>query len=82
MHHTKDFSKYSTRKKMWLIAALIGKFAVFGAIFAGLIFLLKNYISPVVLLVLAHVILFTCVIVFLVIHKHKFGGHDHDIENI
>ncbi len=79
MHHTKNFLNYSTQKKIWLILALIGKFAIFGAVFAGLMFLLKDYASPAVLLVSAHIFLFACVIAVIFIHKHK-SQHAHEEE--
>lgn len=78
MHHTKNFSKYPARKKMWLIVALIGKFVVFGAVFSGLVFLLKDYTSPAVLLGLVHVTLLACVIAFFFIHKRK--KHEEECE--
>jgi hypothetical protein len=71
MHHSKNFSKYSTQKKISLITLLIGKFVIFGAVFAGLIFVLKDYTSPTVLLVLTHVILLAGAIAVFFIHKHK-----------
>lgn len=81
MHHTKEFSKYSTQKKMWLIVAIIAKFVVFLVVFAGLVFLLRDYTSPLMLIILVHVILFACLFVFLFIHKNKaLGSHEHTDE--
>ena len=71
MHHTKNFSKYSTQKKTWLVIALIGKFAVFGAVFAGLVFFLKDYTSPTVLLAVSHLLLLAGVVAVFFVHKHK-----------
>ncbi len=71
MHHTKNFSKYPTRKKIWLVSALIGKFIVFAAVFAGLSRLLRDYTSPGISLALTHVILFACVLAVFLVHKRK-----------
>jgi len=77
MHYTKEFTKYSFQKKTQLIVFLIIKVAVLGVIFTGLFFLLKNYISPVLLFALLHMVLLACVLIFLFIHKHK----DHNNHN-
>lgn len=71
MHHSKNFSNYSTQKKTFLIAVLIGKFVLFGAVFGGLVFFLKDLVSPAILLLLTHVILFAGVGAVILIHKHK-----------
>ena len=71
MHHSKNFSNYSTQKKTFLIVALIGKFVVFGAVFAGLVFFLKGRISPMILLLVMHVILFACIGAVIFFHKRK-----------
>ncbi len=79
MHHTKEFTKYSFQKKTWLIVALMIKVVILGTAFAGLFFLLKNYISPVFLFVFLHIILLACLLIFLYMHKRKsHSGHDHD----
>ena len=77
MHHSKNFSNYSTQKKTFLIVALIGKFVVFGAVLAGLAFFLKDRASPVTLLLLMHVILFAYVGAFIFFHKRK-KSHEHE----
>ena len=79
MHHTKEFKTYSAEKKTRLIIALIIKLVVFGAVFAGLYFLLKNYISPAPLFGLLHILVLACVLGFLFIHKRK-DKHTHDQE--
>lgn len=78
MHHSKNFSNYSTQKKIFLIVALIGKFVVFGALYGGLIFFLKDRISPTMLLLLTHVILFAGVGAVIFIHKHKNRRHEEE----
>ena len=78
MHHSKNFSNYSTQKKTFLIVALIGKFVVFGAVLAGLIFFLKDHMSPVILRLLMHIILFASVCAIIFIHKRK--SHQHEEE--
>lgn len=80
MHHTKNFSKYPIQKKVRLILALIAKFAAFGAVFAGLIYFLKDYTSPAALLVLMHVILLACVLAFYFVHTHKSHEEECDCE--
>lgn len=71
MHHSKNFSNYSTQKKTWLIVALIGKFIVLGAVFAGLGYLLKDHVSSALLLILMHVVLFAVVAMVIFVHKRK-----------
>lgn len=79
MHHTKEFTKYSFQKKTWLIVALMIKIIVFGTLFIGVFFLLKNYISPILLFVFLHIILLACLLIFLYVHKLKsHGSHDHE----
>jgi hypothetical protein len=76
MHHLKQFPNYPTQKKVHLVIALLIKFVVFGAVFAGLIFLLKGVVSTGVLIALTHLIVFACVIVFLLMHKRLSHSHD------
>ncbi len=78
MHHSKSFSSYSTQKKTFLIVVLIGKFVIFGALFAGLVFFLKDRVSPTTLLLLTHVILFAGVGAVIFFHKRK--NHKHEEE--
>ncbi len=77
MHHLKQFSDYSNQKKTRLIIAIIAKFAFFGGVFTGLMFLLKDYFSTGVLIALTHIILFSCLVAFLFIHKHL----SHEVKN-
>ena len=79
MHHSKNFSNYSTQKKTFLIVALIGKFVVFGTVLAGLAFFLKDSTSPTMLLLLMHIILFACVGTVIFFHKRK-KNHEHEEE--
>lgn len=76
MHHIKKFSKYPTRKKIAIVVALIYKFVLFGLVFAGLAFSLKNYLSSGILMILVHVILLGCIFIFFIIHKHKNKDHE------
>lgn len=78
MHHSKSFSSYSTQKKTWLIAALIGKFIILGTVLAGLGYLLKGLVSPTLLLGIMHVIIFAVVATVILVHKRK--NHQHEEE--
>jgi len=81
MHHTKEFAEYSLKKKTKLIVALIFKIAIFGTLFAGLFFLLRNYISPVLSFVFLHLILLACLVMFFYLQKHKNRiSHNHSSE--
>jgi hypothetical protein len=71
MHHSKNFSNYPVQKKAWLIVALVGKFAVFGAVFTGLLFFLKDYTSTTMLLAISHLIVLAGLLAVFFIHKHK-----------
>ena len=78
MHHTKEFTKYSFQKKTQLVIALVFKAVILGTAFTGLFFLLKNYMSPVLSFVFLHIILLSCILIFLYIHKQKkFVSHNH-----
>ncbi len=78
MHHSKNFSNYSTQKKTFLVVALIGKFAVFAALFAALVFFLKDSVSSAMLLILTHLILFAGVGAVVLIHKLKNRKHEEE----
>ncbi|MES2437000.1 MAG: hypothetical protein V4519_03220 [Patescibacteria group bacterium] len=77
MHHLKKWSSYTTNKKRTLVLALIAKFAVFGLVIGGLMLILRNYVSPIVLVGIAHVIIFGAVISVVFVHTHKKGGLNH-----
>ncbi len=78
MHHSKNFSNYSTQKKTFLIVALIGKFLVFGILFAGLVFFLKDRTSPMILLLFMHLILMVGIATVIFVHKRR--NHKHEEE--
>ena len=81
MHHLNKFSNYTPKKKVGLIVALIAKFAVLAAIFAGLMFLLKDYVSSTVLFASMHVVLIIVLVAIFYVHKHKNQmAHAHDPE--
>jgi nitrate reductase NapE component len=71
MHHLKKWPTYNTEKKTKLITFLILKFVIFGLVFSGLMLLLKNYVSPVVLVGIAHLIIFAVVIAVVFAHTHR-----------
>ncbi len=77
MHHIKKWHGYSSQKKTTLILALIAKFVVFGLVIGGLMLILRNYVSPLVLVGIAHVIIFGAVIAVVFVHTHKKGGFNH-----
>lgn len=71
MHHLQKFSDYTPEKKKKLIIALVIKFAVFGAVFAGLMFFLKNSVSTLMLIAIAHIIVFTAALLVFLVHTRK-----------
>lgn len=73
MHHLKKFSGYTPEKKTKLIVALVIKFVIFGTVFGGLMFFLKDYVSTMVLLAVAHFIVFTVALAVFFVHTHKAG---------
>ncbi len=71
MHHLKKWPTYSSEKKTKLITFLVLKFVVFGLVLAGLMFLLKDTVSPAVLIGIAHVIIFAAVVAIFLVHTHR-----------
>ncbi len=73
MHHLKKWPTYSPERKTKLIAFLVLKFVVFGLVIGGLMLLLRNYVSPVVLIGIAHIVILVVVAAIFFVHTHKTG---------
>ena len=73
MHHLKKWPMYSAERKTKLITFLVLKFVVFGLVFAGLMLLLRNVVSPLVLIGIAHIIIFGVALAIFFVHTHKAG---------